>query len=127
MGTTIARAVLLVDDDDHVRTSLARALAYDGYEVTTARDGHEALEFVRAGRAFDLIVSDYEMPRMNGGELLQALLVEAPELVRRTLIITGQRAAVVSLVASSVVVLEKPIAMRELRAALEAVLRTERP
>ena len=60
---------LLVDDDADIRMALADALIDAGYAVCTAGDGMQALEQLRQ-RRFDVIVTDYQMPRMNGAELL---------------------------------------------------------
>lgn len=65
-------AVLLVDDSLSVRKVLARRLGRLGFEVTTAQDGEEALELLRAG-SFEALVTDLEMPRMNGYELIESL------------------------------------------------------
>ena len=57
--------VLVVDDDDSIRTSLGRVLKQCGYEVCTASDGGEALSLARSVR-IDLVILDVMMPRMNG-------------------------------------------------------------
>ncbi|HEX6202530.1 MAG TPA: response regulator, partial [Thermoanaerobaculia bacterium] len=67
-----ARAVLVVDDSLSVRKVLARRLGRLGLEVTTAKDGEEALELLRE-RSFDALVTDLEMPRMNGYQLLETV------------------------------------------------------
>jgi CheY-like chemotaxis protein len=61
--------VLVADDDASVRRVLQRALAREGYEVRCAGDGAEALEFIEAD-APDLVVTDINMPDMDGIELL---------------------------------------------------------
>ena len=58
--------VLLVDDSSFFLNLLTPVLATAGYEVTTADNSEAALELREAGRAFDIIVSDIEMPGMNG-------------------------------------------------------------
>ncbi len=64
--------ILLVEDSDVVRESLARLLTTGGYKVTTARDGVEGLAAARAG-TFDLVSTDVMMPHMDGYELTRAL------------------------------------------------------
>ncbi len=70
--------VLIVDDNDVSLTLLGTTLTQAGYDVETARDGVEALERVRT-ESFRLIVSDWEMPRMNGPQLCRA--IRADDLV----------------------------------------------
>lgn len=64
--------VLIVDDDEIALELLSAAIASAGYEVSTARDGVEALEILRTG-VFRLVISDWEMPNMNGIELCRKI------------------------------------------------------
>jgi DNA-binding NtrC family response regulator len=65
--------VLVVDDDEQERSTLSAMISALGYTAETARDGEEALE--RLGSTpVDVIVTDLMMPRMDGFQLLQALL-----------------------------------------------------
>lgn len=74
-------SILVVDDETAVRRFASRVLLKEGYEVTEASDGAEALELVEAqGGSFAVVVSDIVMPRVNGVELLQALTVSHPGL-----------------------------------------------
>lgn len=63
---------------------LARAL--DGYELTIARDGHEALA-IAMRQSLDLLITDYLMPEMTGDELIARMRAERPHL--KALVITG--------------------------------------
>jgi two-component system cell cycle sensor histidine kinase/response regulator CckA len=73
--------VLLVDDEMAVRRFASRVLQREGYDVTEATDGAEALDLVQArGGSFAIVVSDIVMPRINGVELVQALAVSHPDL-----------------------------------------------
>ncbi|MCD0177871.1 response regulator, partial [Deinococcus sp. 14RED07] len=60
-------------DSLSVRRHVGRSLERFGFQVTTASDGQEALERLLAGQRADLLLSDLEMPRMNGFELLRAV------------------------------------------------------
>src|SRR5262245_54909210 len=60
--------VLIVEDDRDALELLDNALQHFGYDVTTARDGVEALAAVRSGE-FQLVISDWEMPGLSGVEL----------------------------------------------------------
>ena len=65
--------ILVVDDDAFVREMLASILEAGDYLVTTAEDGLDALEKYEADRDIELIVSDVNMPRMDGIRLIQEL------------------------------------------------------
>ena len=59
--------VLIADDEDSMRTLVARAIAMDGHEIVTAHDGAEALEILTSSDgAFDLLLTDIQMPVMDG-------------------------------------------------------------
>lgn len=64
-----SKRILVADDSHSVRTVLRRTLERAGFSVTTAADGLEALEALR-DRPFDAVVTDLEMPRLNGYELI---------------------------------------------------------
>jgi chemosensory pili system protein ChpA (sensor histidine kinase/response regulator) len=64
--------VLLVDDSVSVRRVLSKMLSRSGYHVVTAKDGQEALNLLRQGDV-DVVLTDLEMPRVNGYELLEAI------------------------------------------------------
>ncbi|MDP3673702.1 MAG: response regulator [Novosphingobium sp.] len=69
-----ALSVLLVDDDDMVRTVLAQIIEDLGHEASLAIDGEDALRQLRDRPShFDVVLSDVSMPRMNGIELANAL------------------------------------------------------
>jgi two-component system chemotaxis sensor kinase CheA len=72
-GEGDGRRVLLVDDSPFFRNLLAPLLDVAGYEVTTAESADAALELCNSGHEFDVIVSDIEMPGMNGYEFAAAL------------------------------------------------------
>jgi two-component system sensor histidine kinase and response regulator WspE len=69
------KRVLVVDDSITVREVERQLLRHQGYDVAVAVDGQEGWNLVRAER-FDLVVSDVDMPRMNGLELVRAMRAE---------------------------------------------------
>lgn len=71
--------ILLVDDERHVRESMAMVLESDGYEVRTAKHGIDALLQAELSRP-DLVITDLNMPEMSGFELLPILRKKYPSL-----------------------------------------------
>jgi len=71
--------ILLVDDEDSLRITLAANLELEGYEVLEAASAEEALE-IAEDNTFDLVLSDIRMPGMNGVELFRALRAKVPDL-----------------------------------------------
>jgi chemosensory pili system protein ChpA (sensor histidine kinase/response regulator) len=71
-ASSAARRLLLVDDSVSVRKAVGQMLGRHGYQVTAAADGEEALEALRLG-SFDAVLTDLEMPRLNGYELIEEI------------------------------------------------------
>src|SRR5687767_3616203 len=71
--------ILIVDDQDMMRDSLAATLAREGHEVVAATDGPTAITRLTQGR-FDLLISDLKMPKMTGIELLTEAKKIRPEM-----------------------------------------------
>lgn len=71
--------VLLIDDDDTVRSAMARAVALGGHEVLQARDGRQAIREAE-GRELDLVITDINMPEMDGIEVILTLAERRPGL-----------------------------------------------
>ncbi len=65
-------AILVVDDDPEIATMLSARLGKRGYEVTTAGDGHKALEAAKQ-KKFDIVLLDVMMPGKSGWEVARAL------------------------------------------------------
>jgi two-component system chemotaxis sensor kinase CheA len=68
-----AQSVLLVDDSAFFRNMLAPVLKAAGYRVSVATNGREGLGVLRAGQQFDAILTDIEMPDMNGYEFAESV------------------------------------------------------
>jgi DNA-binding response OmpR family regulator len=66
----VHRRVLVVDDDARTREAVARLLGDEGYEAATASDGEEAASLLSRWRP-DLVLTDLNMPRLDGRGLLQ--------------------------------------------------------
>jgi two-component system, OmpR family, response regulator MprA len=115
--------ILVVDDDRAVRESLRRSLAFNGYQVDLATDGHGALEAVTAARP-DAMVLDVMMPRLDGLEVCRRLRGSGDDLP--ILVLTARDAVsdrVAGLDAGADDYLPKPFALEELLARLRALLR----
>jgi two-component system chemotaxis response regulator CheY len=70
---------LVVDDSKTIRTILSRTLTQLGYEVRQAENGREALEVLDAEKAVTLVLTDWNMPGMNGLEVVKQIR-KKPEL-----------------------------------------------
>jgi two-component system chemotaxis sensor kinase CheA len=73
----LTRSLLLVDDSAFFRNMLSPVLTAAGYGVTAVAAPAEALALIKAGARFDVVVSDIEMPGMNGFELAEAIRADA--------------------------------------------------
>jgi two-component system response regulator MprA len=119
--------VLVVDDDKAVRESLRRSLEFNGYAVSLAADGAEALAGIGGlanGMGPDVVVMDVMMPRLDGIETTKALRKagnDVPVLVLTARDAIGDR--VEGLDAGADDYLTKPFALQELLARLRALLR----
>ncbi len=115
---------LVVEDEDALGTAVAEALADAGLRVERARDGEEALSRTRA-RAYDLIICDLKMPRLDGPTFYRTLAAARPALARRVVFVTGDVAGTEAarfLAESGCRWLAKPFRLRDLlRIAREVV------
>lgn len=119
--------ILVVDDDQAVRDSLARSLHYSGYEVTTATDGVDALAKLSSIRP-DAVIMDVMMPRLDGLEATRSLRSignDVPILVLTARDAVGDR--VDGLDAGADDYMAKPFSFDELQARLRALTRRTRP
>ena len=79
--------LLIVDDEENLRTSLCQAFRMEGYEVTGVSDAQEALGLIQ-GATFDVLLSDLMMPGLDGLSLLEKARLLLPEAV--IILMTGQ-------------------------------------
>ena len=116
--------VLIADDEESMRALVARAIAMDGHEIVTAEDGAEALDILtRDNGAFDLLLTDIQMPVMDGIALALAAARDYPRLV--ILLMTGfadQRERAMGLDAIVHDVITKPFAVADIRTAVADAL-----
>jgi len=109
--------LLIVEDDESVRTLAARALERDGHNVTIATDGVQGLDMIRQARGgYDLVVSDIRMPEMDGIEMATAAAREIPTM--KIMLMTGyadQRERAEELNGIILDVVQKPFTLAEIR------------
>jgi CheY-like chemotaxis protein len=109
--------LLIVEDDESVRTLAARALERAGHEIETAADGEDGLAcIVAAEGAYDLVVSDIRMPAMDGIEMAREAVSRFPSL--KILLVTGyaeQRERAAELEGTIVGVVQKPFTLQSIR------------
>jgi two-component system response regulator MprA len=118
--------LLLVDDDPRVLTAVGRRLQFEGFAVTLAANGVEALELATA-REPDLVILDVMLPEMDGMEIARRLRQAGPVPI---LMLTARDAIadrVAGLRSGADDYLVKPFAFEELLARIEALLRRTRP
>jgi signal transduction histidine kinase len=112
-GPTTVRSILLVDDDEAVRTVVAEQLRELGFDVVTTPDGASAISAVDDGGEFDLLLSDFAMPGFNGMQTINRITSMRPEI--RSALMTGYADdSLTSLDREAVTVFRKPIDMDEL-------------
>jgi PAS domain S-box-containing protein len=117
-GNPSVRSLLLVDDDDAVRTVLGEQLKEMEIDVVAVPDGDSALALLgEGGREFDLLLTDFAMPGKNGMETIKMAKKQRPKM--RSVLMTGYADEELrSQVRDSIPVLRKPINLDELRRAL---------
>ncbi len=82
--------VLIVEDDDDVRDMMRELFEDEGYRVATAGDGRDALDLIERIGKPNVILLDLMMPRMSGGDFLEAARRKRPDLARvPVVVITG--------------------------------------
>jgi len=85
--------ILVVDDDAVNRQAMRLLLEREGHDVVAVENGLEAVERLGpASEGFDAIVTDLQMPRLGGRALWEQLADERPQLARRFVFVTGDRA-----------------------------------
>lgn len=117
--------ILIVEDDANLLTTLKYNLQKDGYNVTMAIDGAEAVETARKVKP-DLIILDVMLPKMNGFEVCRIL---RKEMIVPILMLTAKAEEtdkIVGLEIGADDYMTKPFSMRELLARVRALLRRAR-
>jgi two-component system cell cycle sensor histidine kinase/response regulator CckA len=115
--------VLIVDDEESVRTFVERVLVDAGYEVALAANGPEAIRIGSQQGPFELFVIDLVMPLMNGSDVARFLRRADPDA--KILYFTGhsdQLFSETSTLSANEAFLEKPVSIKGLREAVSLLL-----
>jgi len=127
MNMTQPTHILLVEDEDKIRTALADFLEFQGFRVTCAADGLAARDAVAAGH-FDLILLDLMLPKVSGEQLClqwRREAVQTPIIMLTAKGLEKDRVAGLNLGADDYIT--KPLGLEELLARIHAVLRRMDP
>ena len=119
---TQAPRILLVDDEQSVQTLLAYPLRKEGYEVVSALDGQAALDRLREG-AFDLVVLDLMLPRVDGFEVCRQVRARSSVPIIMLTARAEEIDKVLGLELGADDYITKPFSVREFRSRVKAVLR----
>ena len=118
------KRVLVAEDDDAVRTLICSILSDAGYNVYEACDGLEAIDSLKK-RRYDVLLTDYHMPKMDGLELLdlaQAMWPELPVILATSdVLLTGQTTH--GLLEPAYAILEKPFDRSYLLSTIQSAVR----
>src|ERR1700743_3279827 len=117
--------ILLVDDEQSIQTLLSYPLRKEGYHVTSALDGSEALQRFDEGR-FDLVVLDLMLPRRDGGEVCRELRSRRQGPIIMLTAKGSESDKVAGLEVGADDYITKPFSMREFRSRVKAALRRSR-
>jgi len=118
--------ILLVDDEERFRQTLAKRLQLEGYEVNTCTGGQEALADLH-GHVYDIVILDLRMPGMDGLTALKGIKELAPEV--EVIMLTGHASvdvAVEIMQAGGAEYLLKPVSTEELLLKIDACWERQR-
>ena len=88
MAAPTPGSILVIDDESSIVRGLTRLLHRDGYRVTTASNGRDALAQLQ-GQCYDVILSDLRMPELDGRAFYALLRQHSPALGARVIFLTG--------------------------------------
>jgi len=118
--------IMIVDDEAGIRDLLSEALSEKGFDVTSAKDGRESLRYMRK-IAFDLLITDINMPNLNGIELLKRMKTAGRK--EKVVIMTGgafDRSDITEDIPHIYFQLKKPFKVNEFLRVVSAVLKEKK-
>jgi len=126
MKTNRPFKILIVDDDEMIRSGLAQLLGMYGYEVDVAKNGVEGSQTFNFSSAYDLVITDILMPLQNGLAFILELLDMNPEIPIIAISgggeVSGKSCLEAARKLGATMTLEKPISSTELVEAVQQVL-----
>ena len=120
------KRILVVDDEENIRMLYQEELQEEGYEVTAASNGNEALDILAKAEPFDLVTLDIRMPGMDGMEVLAKLRKDRPDI--RVVIVTAHGtidSAVEAMKLGAVDFIQKPFTPKEIRELVAKIIKRE--
>jgi DNA-binding NtrC family response regulator len=120
LGETIKR-ILIVDDEENARIGLSKLLTQEGFEVGSAANGNEALDYL-GQKKVNLVISDINMPDMNGLVFLRELSRKFPST--HVIMITaygGVESYLEAMNLGAYEYLHKPVRLEELRSVIKKI------
>jgi CheY-like chemotaxis protein len=122
----VAQKILIVEDEFLSRDNLCKFLGSEGYIIREASNGAEALEKL-ASESFDLVITDFVMPHVDGLRLIELVRDKWPQLP--VILITGYlsaNAGQIILAGRAAQIITKPINLEDLLTAVKRILDTVR-
>lgn len=118
--------ILVVDDDQAVRSVVSRKMQAEGYNCMTAADGKEALE-TTAMQSFDMVLLDIKMPGVSGMEILSQMATENPDTcIIMITAVADTRTAVEAMKLGACDYVTKPFNLNDLSMRVEKALERKR-
>jgi two-component system response regulator CpxR len=121
---TSGKKILVVDDEEDLRGLIVQILKMDGYEIVEARDGVEALKALEAAKlsnaSVDLLMTDGNMPRMNGAVLMGKAKPLYPEM--KIMLVSAGIPGIEDLTTLGAEFLKKPFGVKDLQDKVRALL-----
>jgi len=118
------KRILIVDDEEMIRTLLFEAFKFFDYEIESVENGVEAVKQI-AAKTYDLIITDYLMPKMDGLELIRRIKMENPSIP--VIVITSIGPERELLKSGALACIKKPFKISELQRISQNILDGGRP